>query len=1298
MTALKTGLFAIAALLSSGAAQAVNYTFPGSMPAGCSGSGGSYSCGSLSLGWNDTITIANPKPATITVNGTLYTNNATINAGGAAGDLNLVVTGTLTTAYQAVLNANVTAASVASDSGGTGVKFGGSLAATSGNVVLYETTTVAGSISSTSGSITVGQDGSVAGAVSSTSGAVVVGYRSTVAGAIQTSGAITLVQRSVVSGSVTGTTGPVDVGYAAKVTGPITTSSGAISFEQSSVASGCVTSTGSAPITLKYQASVAGVCCGASCDNLCVTNNSTYAMPAACAPPAPALVLAKTASATDVAVGTSFSYTLTASNSGSAALNDVAVTDVIPTGLTQVTSVATSGAVSVTGQTLTWTIPTLDADSSAQLTLVVLATQQGTFSNTVTAPGALPASAPDVKVGTPPNVYVHYRMDEAAGAWAGTLEEVKDSGSKELHGSRIPTGASGTNVVTPNPTIPSPPVLGSFCNAGNFDGSGAVKTPSNAYFSFTDTLSASVWIYPTAYPSSDLYSILSNDVNYEFHLNTGGRLYWWWQDSGGGAHSLTSSDLIPLNQWTHVAITMDATSTNKRERIYINGQLRASGSWSGALRTNTCPFYIGGDISTDGHCTLVPGRNFHGMIDEVKIYNYELSADDVEADMTLGRQCTGVFDHIQIEHDGVASICASETVTVKACVDAACSTLYTGDVTIGLSPSGWVGGDSFTFSGGVTSRELSHGEAGDVTLGTTGVSPVPAGATRCFKGATESCAMNFAASSCLFDAVEKNANPKTRLFTKLAGVPFNVDVLRLSSSGAINTSYKGTVAVDLVDGSSSACPTGSGLNTATNITYVAGNKGRKTVAFTYDNAARNVRVRAKAGSSLPACSTDSFTIRPQSFDSIASIANADSTGASATATPATKAGSTFSLTAGTGVPGYNGNPKANPALIEWGGVSTGALDGSTPGSPVFSTAASAATGNGASGSFTYNEVGYFRFKANGVYDDTFTVDSGDKAGGDCVVDSFSNALVGGKYGCGFGHASPSNYFGRFIPDHFDTAVTQGCAAGGFTYSGQPFPLTVTARNAAGGVTANYAGGYAHEVTLAARNAGDTADNPGSGVLASNLVLATGFTNGVASATPTYTFGAARTAPTNVRIRAVEPEVSSLRTAPAVTTEGAAVVRSGRARLGSAYGSELLDLPILFRTEFWSDTGGTTGWVVNDADSCTGNAALDAANAVGVTLASTPAALPTCIRDTGNPGLSGANACAAVALAARQFREGGGAAGFAGEFNLWLAAPGANNPGWTTVTATVPAWLGVVPPTRATFGRYKTPLIYRREMY
>jgi hypothetical protein len=37
-------------------------------------------------------------------------------------------------------------------------------------------------------------------------------------------------------------------------------------------------------------------------------------------------------------------------------------------------------------------------------------------------------------------------------------------------------------------------------------------------------------------------------------------------------------------------------------------------------------------------------------------------------------------------------------------------------------------------------------------------------------------------------------------------------------------------------------------------------------------------------------------------------------------------------------------------------------------------------------------------------------------------------------------------------------------------------------------------------------------------------------------------------------------------------------------------------------------------------------------------------------------------------------------------------------GTVTVTPTVPVWLGVIAPVRASFGVYKTPLIYRRENY
>ncbi len=1053
--------------------------------------------------------------------------------------------------------------------------------------------------------------------------------------------------------------------------------------------------------TVRYSGSVWSIPAGSATENSPSATGGTATFPGTTAfgsfavgTIAPVVRLTKTASAASAVVGDVITFTISVSNPSADTLSNVVVSDVLPAGMSYSTHAATLGSVAQSGQNIAWTIPSMASGATAQMTLAVSLNAQGTLTNTVTSPGANSASASILVLA---GARTHFRLDEPAGSWTGSAGEIIDSGGTALHGQRrTTTNPTATNAVIPSPTIDSlyPSVVGGFCNAGRFDGNAVISVARNAQFDYTSQLSASAWIYPTALPS-EMASILSNDVNYEFHLNSSGKLYWWWNSS-----TLTSAATIPLNTWTHIAITFSSASGAGRQKIYINGVPDANtNNWTGTLAANSCPFYIGGDISTNSNCTLLPARNFRGMIDEVKLYKYELSAAEVQADMNLGRNCSGTFDHIRIEHDGVASVCAPETVIVKACFNEDCSTLYTGDVTVRLSPSGWIGGDTFTFSGGVTSRQLSYATAGDVTLGMVSVSPAPGKtAPRCFKGSTETCTINFASSSCSFDAVEPGAAPQTRLFTKLAGVPFNVDVLALTSPSTVNTGYTGTVNVDLVDASSSACPTGAGLTSTNPITYAAGNAGRKTVQFTYVNAARNVRVRAKVGSSAPACSTDSFAVRPSGFTSVTSSASADGSGVSATATPVVKTETAFTLSANSGVPGYDGKPTVNPSLIEWPGVPSGGR--SAPGTGTlagsFSNTANGASGNNANGSFTYDEVGYFRFRVNGVFDDSFVADSGDKLGGDCVVGNFSNTLNGqGKYGCNFGNTVETAHFGRFIPDHFDTAVTQGCDAGGFSYSGQPFQLQVTAKNGSGGTTQNYTAAFAKVVTLMARNEGDTENNPGPGALSPNTIQNTKFNAGVGSARPSYTFTNRQTPETNVRLRALDTDgVTSLRTLPSSTVEGTTKVRSGRVRLGNAYGSELLDLPVVFRTEFWNGSG----WVLNTADSCTGNVDLDPNNAVSVGLTNSPGTLPTCVRDS-LPALSGGAACATAAPMPRRFREGATTSvGFAGDFNLWLAAPGANNFGTAKITATVPSWFGPVPDAMAAFGRYKTPLIYRRENF
>src|SRR5690606_33081301 len=127
------------------------------------------------------------------------------------------------------------------------------------------------------------------------------------------------------------------------------------------------------------------------------------------------------------------------------------------------------------------------------------------------------------------------------------------------------------------------------------------------------------------------------------------------------------------------------------------------------------------------------GRFFDGMIDEVRVYGGALSNDEVIAIRDITRPCAIAFSHIRIEHTGQGLTCEPATVTVKACADATCSTLYPGPVTTTLSPAGWVTSDTINFTGSTTAQ-LRKTTPGAVTLGAGSTAPAPASAALCFNG------------------------------------------------------------------------------------------------------------------------------------------------------------------------------------------------------------------------------------------------------------------------------------------------------------------------------------------------------------------------------------------------------------------------------------------------------------------------------------------------------------------------------------------------------------------------------------
>ncbi len=272
-----------------------------------------------------------------------------------------------------------------------------------------------------------------------------------------------------------------------------------------------------------------------------------------------------------------------------------------------------------------------------------------------------------------------YRLDEST--WAGSPNEVLDNSGNGLHGRAINLGDLPTSDDS-NPAIAGNPGT---CGYGEFDGTSdgylQIDDPgSGSIFDLDANFSVAVWIYPTALPSGGgLATIVSKDENFEFHLNSSGRVFWWW---GGGARQLTSSASVALNTWNHIAITFESGS----QVIYINGVSQGTTNSSAAITLNNDPILIGTDLNFHS-------RRFTGLIDEVKIYDITLLPLQVDYVMNEAHPCSvSTLDHFSVQHSGTGITCESVNVTFVA-HDATDTPVNVGGNTIEITPSsstpGW---------------------------------------------------------------------------------------------------------------------------------------------------------------------------------------------------------------------------------------------------------------------------------------------------------------------------------------------------------------------------------------------------------------------------------------------------------------------------------------------------------------------------------------------------------------------------------------------------------------------------------
>ncbi|MGY3918209.1 DUF6701 domain-containing protein [Aeromonas eucrenophila] len=570
---------------------------------------------------------------------------------------------------------------------------------------------------------------------------------------------------------------------------------------------------------------------------------------------------------------------------------------------------------------------------------------------------------------------------------------------------------------------------------------------------------------------------------------------------GSSASSGTSGYRYVAGTASNLSPTVDSgTSSNRPHRYRITVDSRTAGSSLASVERNT----------GSGYSMLVGPINMLSQTGQAAVpANFLLSLTGSTGSVTNFHELDNVqicalnsspvgtqIDHFEFDHSGNALTCNPETLTIRACANASCSTLVTDQVSVTLTPTkngsnGWVGSNqvtyngntaTVTFSGGTTTLQLRNNLASAMTVGVSGSTPStkPLSTTLCRAGngalSAAACTLNFADSGFLFDVLDTLANKPQQVQMKAVRkdnatqqcVPSFASVSKAISFWSDYVSPATNTFGSRVTVNGSAIATSQGAATASNLSFDA--KGEVTLTVNYPDAGQ-MRLNARHDGSgdtagLVMTGSDLFVSRPVGL-CITPAQGACAAG-NISCPVFKKAGDDFQLNIGAVAwqadndtdlcSGNLATPNFVLAKIALGSQ----LVAPKPGveavvSKLSYDHAITASNNLNAVTQSLNEVGVFQMTATPP-----------------VATSASTGYFGYTI-----PAATSVPVGRFVPWDFNLVsgtVTPAC--GGFSYMSQPFGVqtTVQARNKQSGITQNYRDAFAKGVlSLVAANNKDGVD-------------------------------------------------------------------------------------------------------------------------------------------------------------------------------------------------------------------------------
>ncbi len=206
------------------------------------------------------------------------------------------------------------------------------------------------------------------------------------------------------------------------------------------------------------------------------------------------------------------------------------------------------------------------------------------------------------------------------------------------------SSGSGNSGILTNMSNTSSKTVGKIGQGLTFNGGtqGILVATSTTYNNMSE-FSIATWIYPTGMGGNSAGRIIDKTDNttpstgWSFQLNDGANYRFQFIiacSSGGSIRRVSANQTLKLNQWTHIAAVWNGATSSDSIRLFING-IEQQSYWlsqacAGSKLSDSTQSIVIGNNSTNV-------RGFQGTIDDVRIYNRQLTNREMYALYEIGK-------------------------------------------------------------------------------------------------------------------------------------------------------------------------------------------------------------------------------------------------------------------------------------------------------------------------------------------------------------------------------------------------------------------------------------------------------------------------------------------------------------------------------------------------------------------------------------------------------------------------------------------------------------------------------------